>query len=1078
MAEAAAFGLAANIAQFVALAIYVADRINEFQASTHDLPKTFREISHQLPLLVDMCEKLQKTGASGNVTGLSECIKGCIDQLGVLKSLVSKVLPNDHDSKMVRTWKAVGSVRIESKVIEAQRVLESYKTTLTLYFTQSTSMAGQTETEKSAVQRTCYFFPASSSAKFVGRTEVLRCVDEALLPAKPVASRPSVAVLLGLGGQGKTSIALEHCRQAQINGHFTSILWVDATSLLTLEQSFENISAEITGYSRTFPNSRAAVQFVKRTVQEWAKPWLMIFDNYDHVDRISNIMDYTPKVADGAVLITSRSEECESLGTPIPVSGMTEDESIRLLLQQANQSSTPANKKFAKTVVDRLGYLPLAIDQSAAYIRSKKLPLSTFIQHYDRRRAEILQHTPALWDYQHSKNEGMGTAPMSVYTTWELSFQQVGQRDNLKERDFLRHFLTLLAFFHNLDIQMPMFAASFEKLGTDDDFLRIFARDSEWDPLDYQDVVANLSLLSLLQYRGDDENLNTVSLHPLVRDWMQLRLSDEQRRQYTEEAITMVKTYIDTSENGTAHWSLQTTTEALFHIDACLGNFTRYLHGKDSPQHGAIRDAINAFASFYNSNGRYTEAEAILVKVIAEKSSMVDSQQRIRAQLHLVDVYMQLSRYDEASLLLGEIEPHIQSCNQSTEIHYLSNVARRDFKLGMYDDAVQVYLKVIEKQQAVLPRNHRQVLGTYASLAEVYRNQGKYDEAFDIFATTMSGYTSLYSYEHPELLETMVKLANCYRNGGLCEKAHELYQRAIPGNQKYLGPDHPTTLMTTVLHGINYRNMLDLDKSEELFTTSLRKMNQSLGPYHDSTLKAVSNLAVNYVYKATQAEGEEKTQLLSQAEMYHRLALKGREKSLGYSSPYTMRTVERLLDLMWAQERYDEAEALAAEIHQSQRCSFSARRPSLLTNASERSGRSDSSSTTLVEAAQGEDSKVESIFKMAVDREDERLCPDHPDLLEAMKSLALVYFRLNKAQQAQGLMTQIVEGCRTRFGATNKITLDATAWLEKICAVTGASVELLLAERDSGSPGLGSEKMNPLPHFRTVLRISGPISQR
>ena len=61
MAEAiAAISLVANIVQFISFGSKVAKRLNEFQASVNDIPKVFRDIRIELPLLLDTLQKTEE----------------------------------------------------------------------------------------------------------------------------------------------------------------------------------------------------------------------------------------------------------------------------------------------------------------------------------------------------------------------------------------------------------------------------------------------------------------------------------------------------------------------------------------------------------------------------------------------------------------------------------------------------------------------------------------------------------------------------------------------------------------------------------------------------------------------------------------------------------------------------------------------------------------------------------------------------------------------------------------------------------------------------------------------------------
>ena len=59
MAEAlAALGVAAAIAQFVQLGAAVVTRIHEFVSSTQDVPDSLKAIADQLPVMIDICQRI------------------------------------------------------------------------------------------------------------------------------------------------------------------------------------------------------------------------------------------------------------------------------------------------------------------------------------------------------------------------------------------------------------------------------------------------------------------------------------------------------------------------------------------------------------------------------------------------------------------------------------------------------------------------------------------------------------------------------------------------------------------------------------------------------------------------------------------------------------------------------------------------------------------------------------------------------------------------------------------------------------------------------------------------------------
>jgi hypothetical protein len=77
----------------------------------------------------------------------------------------------------------------------------------------------------------------------------------------------------------------------------------------------------------------------------------------------------------------------------------------------------------------------------------------------------VLQHTPTLWDYRKKLNDKEDQISLNVFTTWEMSFQQIGGKEETDQIE-ISHFLTLSAFYHNLGIQEDMFKAAYQSTKT------------------------------------------------------------------------------------------------------------------------------------------------------------------------------------------------------------------------------------------------------------------------------------------------------------------------------------------------------------------------------------------------------------------------------------------------------------------------------------------------------------------------------------------------------------------------------------------------------------------------------------
>lgn len=79
--------------------------------------------------------------------------------------------------------------------------------------------------------------------QFIGREDVLSNVHKALDPGSENASEPKVYTVVGLGGMGKTQIALSYSFHHQ--DIFPVILWADADGQSKLSESFILFAREL-----------------------------------------------------------------------------------------------------------------------------------------------------------------------------------------------------------------------------------------------------------------------------------------------------------------------------------------------------------------------------------------------------------------------------------------------------------------------------------------------------------------------------------------------------------------------------------------------------------------------------------------------------------------------------------------------------------------------------------------------------------------------------------------------------------------------------------------------------------------
>jgi hypothetical protein len=174
--------------------------------------------------------------------------------------------------------------------------------------------------EQFAVGLDLISFPEAT--RFVAREEELSKMYE-LLQGRGHRSR-SCVVLHGLGGMGKTQLAITYARRHKEK--YTAIFWLNANDEDSLKLSFRDIAQQVLRHhpSTSMLSSVDQDEDLDRVVDRikvWLDSlqntrWLMIYDNFDNPKTPSNpdgsavdIRKFLPRSDHGSIIITTRSSQ-------------------------------------------------------------------------------------------------------------------------------------------------------------------------------------------------------------------------------------------------------------------------------------------------------------------------------------------------------------------------------------------------------------------------------------------------------------------------------------------------------------------------------------------------------------------------------------------------------------------------------------------------------------------------------------------------------------------------------------------------------------------------------------------------
>ncbi|KAF7345874.1 FabD/lysophospholipase-like protein [Mycena venus] len=177
---------------------------------------------------------------------------------------------------------------------------------------------------------------------FQGRQDILEKMEEYF--SKNPGQR-QIYVLYGLGGSGKTQIALKFLDMMNRyqTPRFTKQFFINASSLQTLDTAFKNIAIS----QKIGNTSEDGLLWLISEIEEW----MLLFDNAD--DPTIDLFPFFPRCTHGNIIITSRNPQLAEHGprSHSRVGDMDETDAIDLLLLRAVKEKTIETTQRASEIV-------------------------------------------------------------------------------------------------------------------------------------------------------------------------------------------------------------------------------------------------------------------------------------------------------------------------------------------------------------------------------------------------------------------------------------------------------------------------------------------------------------------------------------------------------------------------------------------------------------------------------------------------------------------------------------------------------------------------------------------------------
>jgi tetratricopeptide (TPR) repeat protein len=773
----------------------------------------------------------------------------------------------------------VEKYRVENQQPVQGQVIGDYTT---VHFYGSTSSTSPTPKPEPV-----WNVPYLRNPHFTGRDELLDQLQQQLTPVQqnePAETRrvalTQPRAIKGLGGIGKTQIAVEYAYRSRDLNRYTHTLWVNAASEEAIITSLVSLAELLPAFSmKDEADQRKLVEAVKRWLEICEQRWLLIFDN---ADDLPIVQEYLPRKGKGDILLTTRANAVGSLAVSIEVEKMGLMEGTQLLLHRAGREGHSSDEEIneATNIVIALDHFPLALDQAGAFIEETGCSLVNYLQVYQKHRKELLAR----------RGLQASNYPSSVATTWSLSFQKIEQA-NPTSAELLR----LCAFLAPDAIPKELIVQGASNWGPN---LKHIATNQ----FKLDQAVEELLKFSLIKRHNETE---MFSIHRLVQVILKDTIKIGTQRQWAQRVVQAINTALPTPDLGTQSLTMWLQfSRYLSQAQTCTIHIKQYELISAEARHLLIKTA-----QYLNDYALYDEAARLYQHVLYIEEQVLESEHPETAKTldSLAQLYYTQGKYEAAEQLykralhINEQKLGQENPETTTVLNHLAELCRYRGKNG---EAEQLYKRALDINEQTLGAMHPETAMTLHKLAGLYRAESKYRESEQSYKRALHIREQVLGAEHPHTSATLNNLALLYTTQKKYKQAEQSYERALRISEQVLGQEHPETAKTLHNFAWLYYVQEKYEQAEQLYVRALHIHEKVLGQRHPHTA-----ITLQYLARLYRDQGE-----YEHAEQFFKRALAIHEQVLTPEHPDVATDLENYAVLLRELRRNEEAEELEQRV--------------------------------------------------------------------------------------------------------------------------------------------------------------------
>jgi tetratricopeptide (TPR) repeat protein len=709
---------------------------------------------------------------------------------------------------------------------------------------------------------------ASLGSLFKGREEVLDTLHKALTAEAGAATAIVGRALHGLGGIGKTRLAVEYALQHE--SEHSALLFLRADTPAALDTSLAALAGPDI---LDLPEKDAREDAAKiAAALGWlaAHPgWLMIVDNVDDPTAVAAVDKLLARLSGGKVIVTGRAGNFPASLRKLELGVLDRPASIAFLLERTDddRARSPDDAKLAQELAGELGGLALGLEQAGAYIATERVGFARYLTLWRDKRATVLGwFDKTLMSYDHDTG---------LAATWATSVDRLTPD--------ARRLLERLAFLAPEPVPASLLDV---------------AAPGDPEGFDARAARANLfaySLVSRAAVEAGKAAQDGFAVHRLVQDFARRSMSEARRGQALREALGWVDAAFVGNPQDVRSWPVldplasharaiaqyadetgvtEPTAKLFNDLGMLLKEKVRYADAESffrrglaigeanyGPNHPNVAIGLNNLADLLQDLGRFGEAEPLVRRALAiHEACHGPDDPAVATDLN------NLARLLQKTNRLSEAESHCRralAIDEAARGPYHPIVANRLNTLASllhYSDrhiqAEPLYRRALEIDEASYGPNHPNVARDLNNLATLLHDTRRHTEAEPLFRRALAIDEANYGPSHPLVATRLNNLASLLHYTGRRAEAEPLFRRALAIDEASYGPDH-SDLANTLNNfaGLLY-SMNRLSEAEPLFRRALAIDEASYGPDHPKVAIDLNNLAGVLEHTSRRAEAE------------------------------------------------------------------------------------------------------------------------------------------------------------------------------------------------------------------------------